>query len=102
MNVQQEGEMGLMSAAELLQAQQELELSNMQMARALGIRDRSYRRLIDGKRGITGPVSRVVEALRDGWRPADFPADAGPEEQDENGNLGTNLGTGQNPSPVPV
>lgn len=62
-----------MSSEDLAAAQKALGLSNAQMARVLQIEDRSYRRLLAGERKILGPIARVVEALRDGWRPADWP-----------------------------
>lgn len=69
----------LIGPDDLRSVQQELGLSNMQMARVLGIEDRSYRRLLAGERGISGPISRVIEALRDGWRPAGWPGSDGQE-----------------------
>lgn len=65
-----------MTAADLAAAQRELGFPNAQMARALRIGDRAYRRLLAGERGVTGPVSRVIEALLAGWRPADFPPES--------------------------
>lgn len=62
-----------MTHDELRAAQEKLGLSQTQLARVLRIDARSYRRLIAGDRAISGPVSRVIEALLDGWRPQDWP-----------------------------
>lgn len=64
-----DSERAYMSAGDLAAAHEALGLSNTQMARVLQIEDRSYRRLLAGKRKISGPIARVVETSRDGWRP---------------------------------
>lgn len=64
-----------MTPQELEEAQEKLGLSQVQLARALGMADRSYRYLIAGEREISGPVSRLVVAFLNGYRPDDWPAD---------------------------
>ena len=63
-----------MTPADLRAIRKSLGLSQTALARLLGVRPEHVSRAERGEKGLSEPARRYILALRDGYRPADWPS----------------------------
>ena len=75
----------LLSRSQAHRIRTKLGLTRTQLARVLGLGSsgvRTVRSWETGRKPVAGPVARSLQALRDGWRPADWDACLAAAEED--------------------
>lgn len=76
----------LLSRSQAHRIRKTLGLTQTQLARVLGLGSsgtRTVRAWETGRKPVSGPVARSLQALRDGWRPADWDACLAAAEDDD-------------------